>query len=303
MQYVQTRFENLARRIALAGVCSRRQAEDAISKGFVAVDGQVVKKNFDVPDYADVCITKEESVMFAPPPDFTPKIWALGKPRGVATEVAPLYGKEDLRGLRELIKAWDSRNKENFGERWVDSANIPSHFISINHVPVMAHGIVLLTTDGEFAENMRDPQNSILTSLRVKVSGEFLADKDPESVFRSWKGPEGVKAGGVDFGRVFVKVLKRSAEGNAWLRVDLVSTRERDVSMLLHSKANIRVFRYNVDAFGPYSLSSIPPGQVSVVPLAPVLRHLVPTRELKTVLLPKQLIDPTTGILNGLVSS
>ena len=150
---------------------------------------------------------------------------------------------------------------------------------------------------------MRDPRNSILTSLRVKISGEFLADKDPESVFRSWRGPEGVKAAGVDFGRVFVKVLKRSSEGTAWLKIDLVATRERDVSMLLHSKANIRVFRSNVDSFGPYALSSIPPGQVSVIPMRPELLHLVPQREVKQVLLPTQLIDPKTGRMKSLVSA
>jgi len=302
MQYVQTRFEILARRIALAGVCSRRMAEEAISQGLVRVDGQKVLKNFAVPDTADVRLVNGEGVMFAPPPGPLPKLWALGKPRGVATETAPLDPSGNISGLRDLIATWHNRNKDKYGDQWVDSAYLPSHYISINNVAVLDYGIVLLTNDGDFAEKLRDPANSILTSLRIKVTGGNLADKDPEREFLPWRSAEGVKSGGVDFGRVFVKISKRSPDGGAWIRVEYVATRERDISMLLYNKAKLRVVRTNVEAFGPYTLSSLPPAQVSLVPVSPKLYHLINTREIQTTLLPKHLINPLTGGLQSLVT-
>jgi 23S rRNA pseudouridine2605 synthase len=303
MQYVQTRFENLARRISLSGICSRRLAEEAIAQGCVEVDYQRVSRNFSVPDTADVRVHQDDQVFFAPPPGLLPRLWALGKPRGVATQSSPMNPEGNLAGLRDLLGKWDERNKERYGQRWVDTAHLPNQFLTINHVPVMEHGLVLLTTDGEFAEKLRDPASSILTSLKVKVSGSLssLADKDPEAQFRAWR--TGVRAGGVDFGRVFVRVMKRAADGAAWLKIELVATRERDVSMLLYNNARLRVVRTTVEAFGPYTMSAFPPGQITVVPFAPELHHLVSQRELRSVLLSTQLIDPASGNMRKVVSS
>jgi hypothetical protein len=211
-----------------------------------------------------------------------------------------MHSGNGLSGLRELIDSWNERNKARYGEKWVDTAKLPNHFVTINHVPVMDHGIVLLTTDGDFAQKLRDPSSSILTSFKVKVNGGLLADKDPETVFKPWK--KGVSVAGIDYGRVFVKVLKRSAEGTAWLRIELVASKERDVSKLLYAKENLRVTRKNVEAFGPYLLSSIPPGQVSMLPFDSKLGSLVSPREIKSVFIPTQLIDPSTGKLKTISS-
>ncbi|CAD7932553.1 unnamed protein product [Amoebophrya sp. A120] len=56
MQLVNSRFERLARRIAISGVLTRSEAEQAIREGNVLVDGCVVTENCVVPDSASVVL-------------------------------------------------------------------------------------------------------------------------------------------------------------------------------------------------------------------------------------------------------
>ena len=316
MQYARTSFENLARRIALTGLTSRNNAEKLISSGSVRVDGTVCKLNFSIPDTATVFVKLEDGDHFIPPPASLPKMWGLGKPRGVYCDVDyKTKGRDDSRatrsqdksgsgkdeeeqtvGLRELVERWKGRNLEQYGKSWTEET-LPRHVVAINHLGLMDHGVVVLTTDSEFANKMRNPNSLILSSYRVKVNGGFLADKDPEKVFRAWAGSEGVKAHGIDYGKVFVRVLSRSREGTSILRVELVATRERNISDLLYSKLDLRVLRMNLDSFGPYSLGNIPSGQVASLPFKPALEPFLSPREVKDVLLPIEgkLVDPQSN--------
>ena len=311
MQHLQTSFEGLARRIAISGLCSRRSAEQHILKGRVKVEGVPALHNYSVPDSAEVSISLDDGEFAVSPPPTLPRLWGLGKPRGVACEAKQVSISGDLlkrntsmsgvdvsespANLLELINKWGERNRAEYGDKWT-APMLPRHFIPINFLSVMDHGLILLTTDGEFASALRE-SGVILSNFRVKVSGGFLADKDPERVFKSWSGPEGVSCDGIDYGRVFVKLLKRSNEGCVWLRVEMVATKERDISDLFWKKLSLRVLRINLDAYGPYSLGDIPPGQVSTLPILPAIKKFIPQRPIKDVLIHAgaRIVDPITG--------
>jgi 16S rRNA U516 pseudouridylate synthase RsuA-like enzyme len=260
-----------------------------------------------------VTITLDDGEYPVPSPPALPKLWGLGKPRGVACDISSPSrpartisnhddGDQETSGsvanLVELINKWNERNKEQFGDKWTPPV-LPRHFIPINTLHLMDHGLVLLTSDGEFANALRECP-VLLSSYRVKVSGGFLADKDPERVFRSWGGPQGVSCDGIDYGRVFVQVLKRSNEGCVWLKVELVANKQKSISELFWKKLSLRVLRTNLDAYGPYKINDIPPGQVSALPILPAIRKFVPQRPIKDVLIPSgaQIVDQSSGRIN-----
>ncbi|MBV8939836.1 MAG: pseudouridine synthase, partial [Alphaproteobacteria bacterium] len=71
--------ERLAKRIARAGVCSRREAEKLIAAGCVTVDGKVVDTAaYNVTPQQDVRVDGQK--LAAPE---APRLWLYHKPRGL----------------------------------------------------------------------------------------------------------------------------------------------------------------------------------------------------------------------------
>ncbi|PHJ24060.1 pseudouridine synthase [Cystoisospora suis] len=96
LQLGRTRFEWLARRLSLAGVLSRRDAEKAIAAGLVTVDGETICQNIEVCSEATVCYKGA----LIPPPVSTPQLFGLVKPRRV---LCVLERRDDVPTLHTLM--------------------------------------------------------------------------------------------------------------------------------------------------------------------------------------------------------
>ena len=283
VQYITTGIESLARRIALSGLMSRREAEKAILTGLVNVDGNIITKGCKVPDSSVVVV---DGLHVIPPPPETPRLWGLIKPRGVIADFHIAYEKQETRTLSDLIRKWTTKQKREYGSKAIELENInPSisnlnHFIVINKLPTTATGLVLLTTDSLFASSLTRLDSKILTTYRIRTPS--IPDTTLQEL-RGWK--KGVSVTGLDFGPLFVDVEKRTPT-STWLRVRLVATTERTKALkdLFWFRAGIRVNRINVVAFGPYKASDV--AERSVVPLKidESISHLVPRREIKPTL-------------------
>ncbi|KEP60766.1 UNVERIFIED_CONTAM: hypothetical protein HHA_210230 [Hammondia hammondi] len=97
LQLGRTNFEWLARRLSLAGVLSRREAEKAIAAGQVTVNGETICQNVEVCSEAVVCYKGA----FVPPPVLTPQLFGLVKPRRV---LCVLEEREDMPTLHTLMR-------------------------------------------------------------------------------------------------------------------------------------------------------------------------------------------------------
>ncbi len=257
---------------------SRGEAEKAIQAGRVSVDGMVTRIRGPVGD----CQSVEIDGVAVPAPPAEPRLWGLVKPRGVFPEFTRKSGHRDEPPffIPDLLGRWEEAESRTAGPGRTE--NLPNHFTVVNRAPVMAHGLILLTTDGLFASALSRDDSKVLTTFRVRTPPVTDSALDE---LRKWRS--GIGLPGTHYGSVFIDVDRRTPT-QTWLKIRLVANRERDLGKLLWYRAGIRVNRINVYAFGPYRVTDIPERQVIRLPIDPAIAHLVPGRQVKPQLIHRQ---------------
>ncbi len=137
--------ERLQKLIARAGIASRRRAEQLILAGAVRVNGQVVTELGTKADPAEDSIQVNGRVLRFPE---RPLYLLLNKPRGVVTTASDPKGRRTVFNLLRRI---------------------PQRVFPVGRLPYDVEGLLLLTSDGEFADGLlrgRLPQ-----TYRFKVKG------------------------------------------------------------------------------------------------------------------------------------
>ena len=223
--------ERIAKVIARAGICSRRDAEKLIAAGRVSVDGVVIESPaLDVtPDQAIVVDGKP-----LPTAERT-RLFRLHKKRGLVTTA------RDPQGRPTLFDALPP--------------GLP-RLISVGRLDINSEGLLLLTNDGELARQLELPATGWVRRYRVRVNG----DVEP-SALKKLEG--GLTIDGVRYGPVRA-ALDRQQGDNAWLSMSLTEGKNREVRKLcehLGWKVN-RLIRI---AYGPFQLGDLEPGVVEEV--------------------------------------
>ena len=224
--------ERIAKRIAAAGLCSRREAERWIAAGRVAVDGKTLASPAKT-----VLRSNIVTVDGKPIPD-TPaaRMWLYHKPAGLLTTNSDPQGRPTV---------FD---------------NLPSHLprvVSVGRLDMDSEGLLVLTTSGALARKLEFPKTAWRRRYRVRAYGQV----NPAAL-RSLE--KGVTVDGVRY-RPIEAELERKTGANAWLRVTLTEGKNREVRRVLEHiglKAN-RLIR---TAYGPFQLGNLKSGQVRSIP-------------------------------------
>jgi 23S rRNA pseudouridine2605 synthase len=224
--------DRIAKVLARAGVCSRRDAERMIAEGRVAVDGKrLATPAFKVP--AGAKITVDGKPIKEPE---RARLWRYHKPKGVVTTHR------------------DEKGRPTVFERL--PADMP-RVISIGRLDFNSEGLLLLTNDGELARRLELPANGWLRRYRVRVFGK-LTQEDLDRLKR------GVEIDGVKYGPVEA-TLDRQQGGNAWATVALKEGKNREVRRLMEH-IGVQVNRLIRVSFGPFHLGQLKEGQVDEIP-------------------------------------
>ena len=230
--------DRIAKVLARAGVCSRRDAEKLISEGRVIVDG----KKLDTPAFK-VKPGAKISVDGKPVRDAErTRLWRYHKPRGLVTTHR------------------DEKDRETVFERL--PAGMP-RVISVGRLDYNSEGLLLLTNDGELARRLELPSNGWLRRYRVRVFGK-LEQRDLDRLLK------GVVIDGVSYGPVEAS-MDRQQGGNAWATIALKEGKNREVRKLMEH-IGVKVNRLIRVSFGPFHLGLMKEGQVDEV-LAKVIRE------------------------------
>jgi len=144
--------QRLAKRIARAGLCSRRDAERWIELGRVSVNGTVIQSpalNVTASDK----ITVDGKVL----PDMeATRLWRYHKPAGL------------------VVTAKDEKGRANIFERL--PAEMP-RVVSIGRLDLNSEGLLLLTNDGDLARRLELPATGWIRRYRVRVHGYVSPEK------------------------------------------------------------------------------------------------------------------------------
>ena len=224
--------ERIAKVIARAGICSRREAERLIAEGRVAVDGQ----RLDSPAVNVTIaqrITIDGEVLPAPAP---PRLWRYHKPAGLITSARDPKGRPTVFG--SLPPAL-------------------GRLISVGRLDLNSEGLLLLTNDGALKRRLELPASGWIRRYRARVHGR----PEPKKLATLARG---VRVDGVDYGPIRAE-LERQTASNAWLKMALTEGKNREVRKVLEH-LGLAVNRLIRVSYGPFQLGRLPRGAVEEVP-------------------------------------
>jgi 23S rRNA pseudouridine2605 synthase len=226
----------VAKVMARAGLCSRREAEAWIAAARVAINGKVINSPaINVTD-KDV-VTVDGAVL---PARERTRLFLYHKPRGLVTTTADPQG-------RPTIFAALPRN-------------LP-RVISVGRLDLNTEGLLLLTNDGGLARVLELPETGWLRRYRVRAHGSVAHEQ--LAALR-----EGITVGGVKYGSIEA-TLDRLQGSNVWITLAIREGKNREVRNVLEA-LNLKVARLIRVSFGPFQLGELVPGAVEEVPS----RHL-----------------------------
>jgi 23S rRNA pseudouridine2605 synthase len=224
--------ERIAKHLARAGVCSRRDAERMIAQGRVAVDGKVLTSPvFLVGPDAKIAVDGKPIATAEPP-----RLWRYHKPTGLLTT------HRDPQGRPTIFQALPK--------------DLP-RVVSVGRLDLNSEGLLLLTNDGMLARRLELPATGWTRRYRVRVFGTVRAEDLAQLA-------KGVTIEGMRYGPV-AATLDRVQGSNAWLTMSLKEGKNREVRRLLEH-LGLKVNRLIRVAYGPFQLGNLAPGAVQEVP-------------------------------------
>ena len=224
--------ERIAKRIARAGLCSRRDAERMIAAGRVAVDGVPITS-----PALNVTPAMRVSVDGAPLPEAgKTRLWRYHKPRGLVTSHRDPQGRPTVFEVlpREIGRV-----------------------ISVGRLDITSEGLLLLTNDGGLSRRLELPSTGWVRRYRARVHGHPDAKQLAALA-------EGLNVEDVRYGPIRASLDSQRGD-NAWLTIALTEGKNREVRRVL-DHLGLQVSRLIRIAYGPFQLGKLEPGGLREVP-------------------------------------
>jgi len=219
--------ERLQKILSQTGVSSRRQAEQIILEGRVTVNGAVVTELGSKADLETDHI-KVDGRLVHPPKRLV--YIALYKPNNTVTTVSDPQGRatvmELLRGVKERV-------------------------YPVGRLDYHSEGLLLLTNDGEMANEILSAATHLPKTYVVKVNGSLTAEQ--EQKFR-----DGVPLSGKRTMPAGLKLLQ--AAENPWYEVKLFEGRNQQIRLMFKHFGRL-VEKLRRVRIGPIELGPLKPGQ------------------------------------------
>jgi len=224
----ETGPERIAKVMARAGLCSRRDAERWITDGRVSVDGRMLTS-------PATTVGPENKVLVdgAPLPTAAEtRLWRYHKPPGLVTSHSDPQGRPTV--FERLPKGM-------------------GRVISVGRLDLNSEGLLLLTNDGELARRLELPATGWQRRYRVRAYG--VVNEDRLAALANGVTVAGVKYGAID------ATLESTAGRNSWLNVSLSEGKNREIRKVLEH-LELSVNRLIRVSYGPFHLGKMGRGEV-----------------------------------------
>ncbi|MHA3913782.1 pseudouridine synthase [Halovulum sp. GXIMD14793] len=228
---MEKQSERIAKRLARAGVASRRGAEQMIADSRVTVNGTRIDSpalNVTETDR----ITVDGKPLAAPEPV---RMWRYHKPSGLVTSAA------------------DEKGRATVFDRL--PAEMP-RVMSVGRLDLNSEGLLLLTNDGETKRRLELPSTGWARRYRVRAKGR-PSDTDLAPLRK------GLVLDGERFRPMEVQIDTQQG-ANVWLTIGLREGKNREIRRALEA-LGMQVSRLIRISYGPFQLGELPRGAVEEI--------------------------------------
>lgn len=224
--------ERIAKRLARAGICSRRDAERMIAEGRITINGAVLKTPATLVGPDDKILADGKLVSA---PEAT-RLFRYHKPAGLVTSA-----------------------RDEMGRTTIFDKMPPSlgRVVSVGRLDLNSEGLLLLTNDGALSRYLELPSTGWARRYRVRVYGAL--DEARLASLGQGHVVSGIKYGPID---VTVDV---PGPHNHWLMVTIREGKNREIRKVMES-IGLEVNRLIRVAYGPFQLGQLPKGAIEEVP-------------------------------------
>lgn len=223
--------QRIAKVIARAGICSRRDAERLISEGRVTVNGVRIATPA-IRIKPDDQVEVDGKIL---PASEQTRLWRYHKPPGL------IVSHRDPKGRPTVFDALPE--------------TIP-RVVSVGRLDFNSEGLLLLTNDGELERRLELPATKWTRRYRVRVHGEI----DERALAELKKG---VEIGDLRYGPIEAN-LERRQGGNAWLAFSLREGKNREIKRICEH-LSLQVNRLIRISFGPFQLGDLKRGEMEEI--------------------------------------
>jgi 23S rRNA pseudouridine2605 synthase len=223
--------DRIAKIMARAGLCSRREAERWVEQGRVSVNGEILTSPaINIDDLSSIRVDGE-----ALPGNDPPRLWRFHKTVDVMTTSHDPEGRQTI---------YDRLPK-----------NLP-RVMPVGRLDINSEGLLLLTNDGELKRHLELPSTGWRRRYRARVYGRVDAAQ-LQGLAR------GVTVEGVRYAPIDA-VLDSQEGANAWVTLTLREGKNREVRRVL-THLGYSVNRLIRTAYGPFQLGNLARDEIEEV--------------------------------------
>ena len=223
--------ERIAKVMARAGLCSRRDAERWIEAGRVKINGQPLTTPAMTVTDSDLVEVDGKPL----PEKDKQRLWRYHKPTGL------VVSHRDEKGRKSVFEAI--------------AAELP-RVVSVGRLDINTEGLLLLTNDGELARQLELPETGWVRRYRVRAYGSVT----PEQLA---KLKDGITVDGIRYGSI-VATLDKVQGRNCWLTLALREGKNREIKLVCEHMG-LQVNRLIRISFGPFQLGDLKTGAVEEI--------------------------------------
>lgn len=233
--------QRIAKFLAAAGVCSRRQGELFISAGRVKLNDQVVTTPATFVKDTDVVTLDNRTVRLT----LTRRLWAFYKPSECITSRTDPEGRKTIYDI------------------------LPPPFQNVKYVgrlDYLSEGLLLLTNDGSLVQQLELPKSNIPRIYRVRIFGHIH-----ESIIS--KLADGITIDNVHYKGIKVNIESEGRRQNTWVQMTLYEGKNREIRNIMTYLGH-KINRLMRIGYGPYTLDELKPGEFKELPIDPIDHYL-----------------------------
>ncbi len=224
----------VAKAIARAGLCSRREAERWIKAGRVRLNGKLLLTPAQTVSPGDELYVDDVLL----PATLTIRLWRYHKPRGRLTTRSDPQGRPTI-----------------FDDLPSELANV----ITIGRLDYNTEGLLLLTNHGGLARHLELPATAVKRRYRVRAHGHITQQALDELA-------QGITIDGTHFAPAQA-TLERQVGQNCWLNITLTEGKNHEVKRLLGT-LGLTVNRLIRTHYGPIELGALEAGKTAEIALS-----------------------------------